>query len=110
MRRLGTALGLLALVLLTGCGGTDRGQQLITHYGCGSCHQISGIEQADGRVGPSLENYKDTRYITGGLTATPTNTARWISHPQRYARNTVMPELGVTKNEARAMAAYLYGH
>lgn len=123
MRRLRTAAvapALLALVTLAACGGgstgtlpgadASRGQQLIDHYGCGSCHQISGIEQADGLVGPALENYQSSRYITGGLPTTPRNTVRWIMHPQHYEPNTLMPELGVTEAQAKDITAYLYAH
>jgi cytochrome c2 len=33
---------------------------------------------------------------------------KWIEHPRAVNPKTAMPELGVTRTEARDMAAYLY--
>ena len=36
------------------------------------------------------------------------NLIKWIQHPRQVVPNTAMPDLGVTRAEARDMAAYLY--
>jgi cytochrome c2 len=91
-------------------GDADRGAKLIAHYGCGSCHAIAGIEGADGRVGPSLHHLADERNIAGEIPNTPRNAIRWIMDPRRIEPGTIMPDLGVTRRQARDIAAYLYGH
>jgi cytochrome c2 len=115
-------LGLLACAVLGGCGGGGtnqpplpgadpaRGASLISYYGCGSCHQIAGIDAADGRVGPSLVDYAGGRYIVGRLTLTPRHLERWIVNPQRILPKTIMPNLGVRPAQARDIAAYLLSH
>ena len=106
---------------LAGCGGggtartvpganPGRGAELISYDGCGSCHQISGIDGADGRVGPPLDGFGGRRYIVGRLTNTPAHLEQWIEDPQRFLPRTIMPDLGVKPTDARDMAAYLLAH
>jgi cytochrome c2 len=120
-RATGLAAAALAAGALAACGtGTasdqalpgadpDHGKELIVRYGCGSCHTIGGIDTADGKVGPELTNYQGERYIAGNLPNTPENTSRWIQDPQRFEPGTIMPDLGVTPEEAADIAAYLEG-
>jgi cytochrome c len=102
-----------------GCGGgqhqqvpgasVSAGKDLIAHYGCGACHQIGGVDSANGHVGPSLKNFqKAIPFIVGKLPNTPDNVARWIQNPQSILPNGIMPNLGVKPQEARDIAAYLY--
>lgn len=85
-----------------------RGGQLIEAYGCGACHVIPGIRQATGRVGPKLEDFVNQMYIAGVLPNTPDDLVQWIQHPQQINPLTAMPNLNVSQDEARDMAAYLY--
>jgi cytochrome c len=111
---------LLLVVLATGCGGTASslvsggdahdGKSEITAYGCGGCHQIPDVDQADGRIGPSLAGLAHRRYIAGRLANTPDNLVRWIVDPQAVSPGTLMPDLDVTDQAARDIAAYLYDH
>lgn len=112
------AAGALAAVALSACGSggqvlpgaqASRGQQLIEFYGCGACHQIGGIDAANGTVGPNLRNFKQNRYIAGNLPNTPENVARWVQDPHRYEPKTIMPDMGVTPEQAADIAAYLEG-
>jgi cytochrome c len=114
-------IALLAVLALAGCGGAtapelvpgsdaDHGRSLIEHYGCGSCHVIPGVERAQGRVGPPLDDFREHRFIAGEIPNTRTNLERWIRHPHQIEPGTIMPELGVSSDEARDIAAYLYGH
>ena len=86
----------------------ERGRALIQRYGCGSCHRIPGIMNANGRVGPSLEDLSEQVYVGGQLTNTPDHLSEWIQDPRRFAPGTAMPDLGVTEPEARDIAAYLH--
>jgi cytochrome c2 len=94
-------------IQLTG-GDPDRGVSAIGRYGCASCHTIPGIRGADALVGPPLTRIASRSYLAGQLQNTPSNMVRWIQHPQHVEKGTVMPEMGVTENDARDIAAYLY--
>jgi cytochrome c2 len=92
---------------LTG-GNPDRGADAIGRYGCAACHEIPGIERANGQVGPPLNRIAVRQYLAGQLQNTPANMVRWIQHPQQVERGTAMPDMGVTDSDARDIAAYLY--
>ena len=47
-------------------------------------------------------------YVAGVLENTPDNIVRWIQHPKAADEKTVMPDLGVTQQDATDIAAYLY--
>lgn len=110
-------LTLLAAALV-GCGGTDavpvrggdvdRGRAAIERHGCGGCHTIGGVQEADARIAPSLTDLRDQRYIAGQSVNGVDNLIRWISDPKSVSPNTLMPDLGVSLREARDIAAYLY--
>lgn len=112
-----------AALILAGCGffaatavpvvdvpGGDvvRGQQLLINYGCIACHTIPGIDRADTHVGPPLTDWARRRYIAGTLPNEPGHLIDWIVNPQAIEPGTAMPTLGVSPEEARDMAAYLY--
>lgn len=86
----------------------DRGARAIARYGCGSCHTIPGIRDADATVGPPLTRFAERGFIAGRLQNTPDNLVRWISDPQGVEPGTAMPDLRVTDEDARDIAAYLY--
>jgi cytochrome c len=90
-------------------GDPARGARLITSYGCGSCHTLAGVEGADGKVGPPLTGIGGRMYIAGRLTTSPENLERWIENPQAIDPGNAMPDLGVTPQDARDIAAYLMG-
>jgi cytochrome c2 len=104
------------VVLLTACsesrpvleGNTENGRLLLRQYGCGSCHRIPGVADADGRVGPPLAGVARRVYLAGVLPNTPENMARWIQGPQQFEPRTAMPNLQVGAAQARDMVAYLY--
>jgi len=92
----------------TAGGDAERGRELLWQFGCGTCHRIEGVVGAVGEVGPPLDGLARRVYIAGVLTNTPENLARWIRMPQDIAPKTAMPDLGVTEEQARDMAAFLY--
>jgi putative membrane protein len=89
-------------------GDPARGQAAIQAFGCGACHEIRGVRGADGRVGPSLVNVASRVYLAGYLPNEPDNLVGWIMNPQAYRQPTAMPNLGVSEQQARDIAAYLY--
>jgi cytochrome c1 len=89
-------------------GNADRGARALTAYGCSACHTIPGIAGADGMVGPPLTSFARRTYVAGEVTNTEENLIRWIQQPQAIEPGTAMPNLGVTDQDARDMAAYLY--
>lgn len=93
---------------LTQGGVPERGAAAIQRYGCGGCHVIPGIRDANGRMGPSLAGIASRMYLGGHVTNQPDNLMMWISDPQKIAPGTAMPDVGVSPNEARDIAAYLY--
>jgi cytochrome c2 len=111
----------LAVALLCGCegdvertaaamtgGSPQRGRTIIRRYGCETCHSIPGVEGARGLVGPPLDNIGSRAILAGRLSNTPDNLMRWIRDPQGIEPGTAMPVLGVTEQDGRDIAAYLY--
>jgi cytochrome c len=117
----GAALVLLALCGFWGCGQSverqaaamtggkpARGKALVRKYGCQACHTIPGVSGADGTIGPPLDGIAKRAYLAGRLQNEPRNMIRWIREPQEVSPGTVMPEMGVTEQDGRDIAAYLY--
>ena len=88
-------------------GDPSRGPAIALQYGCAGCHTIPGIRGAGGRVGPPLADLGARVYLGGRLTNTPGNLIRWIEDPRGVDPQTAMPTTGISKREARDMAAYL---
>jgi len=108
----------VCLALLLGCGereapkqvsGGDpaKGQRLMAQYQCAACHTIPEVPGPAGNAGPPLEQFGLRSYIAGGIPNTPDNLTRWLDNPQAMKPGTAMPDLGVSPEEARHMAAYL---
>ncbi|HSF39530.1 MAG TPA: c-type cytochrome [Thermoanaerobaculia bacterium] len=92
---------------LTG-GEPQRAPHLIQKYGCGTCHNIPGVDGARGQVGPPLDTIASRSYLAGQLPNTPENLMLWIRKPQDVQPGTAMPDVGVTEQDGRDIAAYLY--
>jgi len=93
---------------VTGGGNSDRGQQLITQYGCPSCHTIPGVKGPKGAVGPPLENMAVRPLIGGKVENTPQNMIAWLQNPQAFDPGSSMPNLNVKPGDARDITAYLF--
>jgi cytochrome c2 len=85
----------------------EAGKTQIVHYGCGACHQIPGVTNANGLVGPPLIHFGRRGTIAGFFSNTPDHLINWLDNPQAMLPGNDMPDLGVTKDEARNIAAYL---
>ena len=92
---------------LTG-GDSHRGRQIVRAYGCTACHLIPGVPGPDARVGPPLAGIASRAFIAGVLPNQPGNMIRWIRDPQGVGQRTAMPDMGVTDQDARDIAAFLY--
>lgn len=88
-------------------GDPERGRLLADQYGCGTCHRIPQVPGARGQVGPPLEQMGRRGYIAGILPNTEKTMIAWLLSPQTVAPHTAMPDLGLTENEARDIAAFL---
>jgi cytochrome c len=89
-------------------GDPATGQVKIRNYGCQACHTIPGVSGADAWVGPPLMHWSKRVYIAGELPNTPENLTKWIQHPPQIEPKTAMPDMGVTEQDSRDIAAYLY--
>ncbi len=110
---------LLACALLAGCkeastaitvpgGEVRQGLRLVTQYQCGACHTIPGVQGAAGDQAPALDHIGRLSYIAGGIPNQPANMVRWLRVPHAVKPGTEMPPMGLTEQEARHMAAFLY--
>jgi len=88
-------------------GDSTRGAKLIKQHGCGGCHIIPGIRRADGLVGPPLNHMGKRVYIAGVLRNTPGNMIKWLRNPQAIVPGNAMPDMGLSEDQARDIAAYL---
>jgi cytochrome c len=84
------------------------GAESLLRYGCDQCHTIPGIRGADGLVGPPLTAYARRSYVAGRVPNDPDHLIRFIMDPQSIKPGSAMPVVGLTSQEARDIAAYLY--
>lgn len=112
----------VAAVALAACGGGQQvtppgyqvagdpelGRSALVDYGCIACHTVPGVTANQTAVGPPLAGFAQRRVIAGRLPNTPANLAAWIRDPQAIDPGNVMPDLGVTAEDAEHIAAYLY--
>ena len=89
-------------------GDPARAPMILRRYGCAGCHTIPGIEGADGKVGGDLAGLRERVYIAGVLNNSADNLVGWIVAPQTYSPRTAMPATGISEQEARDLAAFLY--
>jgi cytochrome c2 len=117
----GVVVLLVATAAANGCGGSamkeaeattggnvTRGAAAIGKYGCGACHNIPRVAGATATVGPPLDRVAVRTYLGGHLVNTADNMIRWIQQPQAIDARNAMPDLGVTDQDARDIAAFLY--
>ncbi len=92
---------------ITNPAAVGRGRAVFNQYGCTRCHQIPGVTGARTLVGPALAGIADRTYIAGVLSNTHENMVWWLRFPQEVDPDTAMPHLGVRKEDALDMTAYL---
>lgn len=89
-------------------GDPARGRAVYAAYGCASCHITDPLSIRRGEVGPRLDRFANRGLIAGVLPNNETNLIRYVQYPQETVPGTVMPNLNVTEQDARDIAAYLY--
>ena len=77
------------------------GKMLVNMKGCAGCHRIGKLSLQRVTIAPDLTFVGD-RLKEGWIYS-------WIKDPQKYRRDTLMPNLGLTDMQAQAIAAYLSG-
>jgi cytochrome c oxidase subunit 2 len=88
-----------------------KGEQLFKAKGCIGCHSLQAKGAPTGLIGPNLANVGARGYLAAGwLKNTDENLEKWIQNPQALKKGVLMPNLGVTAEEAQALRAYLRAH
>ena len=88
-----------------------QGEKLFMTKGCMGCHSLQAVKAPKGLIGPNLANVGARSHIAAGwLKNTDENLERWIREPQAMKKGVLMPNLGVTEEESRALRAYLRAH
>lgn len=101
----------ILLASIVGCQQEPVDQEvhaLLRAYGCPACHVVPGMRGPQGVTGPPLTAMDRQAYVAGVAPNTPEALATFIADPQAVNPRSAMPNLGVTVDEARAIAAYLY--
>ena len=87
------------------------GEKLFQAKGCVGCHSLIAVNAPKGMIGPNLANVGARSYIgAGSFKNTDETLARWIQNPQAMKVGVLMPNLGVTAEEARSLVAFLRAH
>ncbi len=82
------------------------GKALYTTRACVGCHTIRDVSA--GVLGPDLTHFGSRTTLAAGLLPNgPQTVAAWLKDPQAVKPGAKMPNLGLTDDEARALAAYL---
>ena len=89
-------------------GDAKVGKKLVEQYQCGSCHAIPDVAAARGTTGPNLEGFGRRSYVAGRFPNDADALTRWLVNPPAMKPGTLMPDLGVSTDDARHMAAFLY--
>jgi cytochrome c oxidase subunit II len=85
-----------------------EGKAIFAKSACVGCHTIEGVSA--GMLGPNLTHFGGRTMLAAGMWPnTPDNVAAWVREPQRLKPGAKMPELGLTEEQANAVAAYLTG-
>jgi cytochrome c2 len=91
-------------------GDPARGQAILASgtHGCTACHAIPGIDTIKGVVGPPLAGLARRGSIAGQVPNRPGMLIAFLQNPPALVPETGMPDVGLTNEEARHIAAYLY--
>ncbi len=89
------------------------GAELFITKGCSGCHVISGLEGANGKIGPNLTHlYSRQRFAGAVFELNDRNLRRWLRNPPAMKpmdpeNNQGMPNLNLTEDEITQLLAYL---
>ncbi len=89
-------------------GPAADGKAIFARSACVGCHTIRGV--SSGALGPNLTTFGSRHTLAAGLMpATVDTVAAWIKDPAALKPDAKMPALGLTDEQARAVATYLIG-
>jgi cytochrome c oxidase subunit II len=84
----------------------QQGKQIFSSTACVGCHTIKGVSA--GLIGPDLTHFASRKTFAGGImTVTPENVAKWVEEPEHMKPGSRMPNLGMNREQGKALAAYL---
>ena len=90
-----------------------NGAALFVAKGCSGCHTISGLEGANGRIGPNLTHLYSRKTFAGAIfDLNDRNLRRWLRDPPGMKpmnpdNGQGMPNLGLSEDEITQLIAYL---
>ncbi|MFN4295651.1 MAG: c-type cytochrome [Brevundimonas sp.] len=90
-------------------GDPQHGLEVMNRVGCGSCHAIPGVDWPEGQVGPPLNAMGRRALIGSGLPNRPETLIPYLIDAPSVDEGSPMPPMPITEEEARDIAAYLYG-
>jgi cytochrome c len=93
---------------LSSGGSPSAGREAIVASGCGSCHRIPGVPNANALVGPPLDSWSRRSFIAGMLPNSQQNLTSWIQDPQAIRPGSAMPTLELTDQQVADIVAYLF--
>ena len=89
-------------------GPAADGKAIFARSACVGCHAIRGV--SSGALGPDLTTFGSRHTLAAGiLPVTVETVAAWVKDPSALKPDAKMPALGLTDEQARAVAAYLIG-
>ncbi|MBI4213871.1 MAG: c-type cytochrome [Chloroflexi bacterium] len=92
-------------------GSPERGRTTFVEKGCVTCHTLQGVPSATGVLGPNLTNVSLRPTLTeASFPNTPDQMARWLMNPPAMKPGTIMPNLGLTDQQAQDLVALLYSY
>lgn len=89
-------------------GDQAAGRRAVVVHGCGGCHRIPGIANADALVGPPLDSWSRRSFIAGTLPNSAENLRIWLEDPQQVRPGSAMPDLGLDPTEINDIVAFLF--
>jgi cytochrome c oxidase subunit II len=91
-------------------GDPARGHAIVASgaHGCTACHAIPGIRAPRGVAGPPLDGMARRAFIAGQLPNEPDVLVAFLQDPPALVPATGMPDVRLSLDEARDVAAFLY--
>jgi cytochrome c2 len=89
-------------------GSVVHGHALVRQVGCIACHSIPSFPGTIAHVGPPLDHFALRAYVAGVAENTPDNVIKFIQDPRSIAPKSAMPNLHLSEDDARDLAAFLY--
>ena len=89
------------------------GAELFAQRGCSGCHSISGLEGANGKIGPNLTHLYSRKVFAGAIfDLNDANMRKWLRNPPQQKPmmpddGLGMPDLGLSEEDITSLMAYL---